>query len=140
MRDGKHSEVEETLNTCFSQVSPQGQCMSDPFLKAKASEIVTNLGREDLVATDGWLSRWKVRYQIKYKRFYGEKASADIDAVKTFHEDVFASLLQEYSASDIYNADETGLFFRAAPNGSLCHNHVLLCASKKALQRIVVLC
>jgi hypothetical protein len=40
-------------------------------------------------------------------------------------------LLQKFCADDICSADETGLFYRATPDGSLCYNHVQLLGSKK---------
>jgi hypothetical protein len=48
-------------------------------------------------------------------------------------------LLQKFCA-DIYSADETGLFYRAMTDDSLCYEHVKLLGSKKAVDRIIVLC
>jgi hypothetical protein len=48
-------------------------------------------------------------------------------------------LLQKFYADDIYSDDETGLFYRATPDGSLCYKHVQLLGSKKAMDRITVL-
>ena len=38
-----------------------------------------------------------------------------------------------------YNADETGLYYRATPDGSLCYCHDKLCGSKKEMEKITVL-
>ena len=48
-------------------------------------------------------------------------------------------MLEKYRPNDVYNADETGLYYRATPDGSLCYCREK-CGSKKALQRITVLC
>ena len=40
----------------------------------------------------------------------------------------------------VYNADETGLYYRAPPDGSLCYCHEKLSGSKKAMERITILC
>lgn len=37
------------------------------------------LGQNDFQATDGWLSRWKAWNEIKYKKGYDEKGSADFE-------------------------------------------------------------
>lgn len=37
-------------------------------------------------------------------------------------------------------AHESGLFYRATPDGSLCYKHESLEGSKKAMNRITVLC
>jgi hypothetical protein len=49
-------------------------------------------------------------------------------------------LLKKFCADDLYSADETGLFYRATPDGSLCCKHVKLLGSKKAMDCITVLC
>jgi hypothetical protein len=49
-------------------------------------------------------------------------------------------LLQKFCADDVYSADETGLFYRATPDGSICYKHVQLLGSKNAMDRITVLC
>ena len=36
----------------------------------------------------------------------------------------------------VYNADKTGLYYRATPDGSLCYCHEKLSGSKKAMERI----
>ena len=52
---------------------------------------------------------------------------------------VLAQLLQEYSPWDIDNADETGIYFRAVPDGSLCFSTDKLSGRKKAKERVTVL-
>lgn len=46
----------------------------------------------------------------------------------------------KFSLDDIYNADETGLYYRATPDGSLCFKHESIVGSKKAMDIITVLC
>ncbi|KAI6651320.1 Tigger transposable element-derived protein 6-like [Oopsacas minuta] len=53
---------------------------------------------------------------------------------------VFPQLLREYKPDDIYNADETGLYYRATPDGSLCYPYQQLSGSKKAMDRVTILC
>ena len=65
--EGKDSEVDEAINFCFSAVLAVGIRISEPLLKSKTKELAQMLGRMDFVATDGWVSSWKVRHQIKYK-------------------------------------------------------------------------
>ena len=76
-RNGKDPEVEEALNHWCSTVLAKGIRISGPVLKNKAEEFVQKLGRPELMTTDGWLSCWKARYQITFKRAHAEKGSAD---------------------------------------------------------------
>ncbi len=49
-------------------------------------------------------------------------------------------ILERYDLEHIYNTEETGLFYRATPNGSLMYMHQELVGSKKAMDRVTVLC
>ena len=109
------------------------------MLKSKSEEFAKKLGHIDFKATDGWLSRWKIRSGIKFKKAYGEKASADFASAEQWKLRL-SSLLQKFRSEDIYNADETGLFYRATPNGSLVYKYEALSGSKKAMDRVTVLC
>lgn len=139
-RDGKNPEVETALNMWFKQKNEQGVSISGPLLMAKAKELSRDLGHEDFSATSGWLNRWKVRHQILYKRAHGEKNSADIQGAQEWLTNTLPSLLESFSPSDIYNADETGLYYRATPDGRLCYSYEKISGSKKSMDRLTVLC
>jgi hypothetical protein len=49
-------------------------------------------------------------------------------------------LLQKFCADDIYNANETGLFYCATPDSSLSYKHATLSGTKKAVDCATMLC
>jgi hypothetical protein len=49
-------------------------------------------------------------------------------------------LLEKFSDEDIYNADETALYYKATPNGSLTYRNESLSGLKRAMDRITILC
>ena len=136
---GKASEVDTALNQWFGTVTSKGQKLGGPILKEKAEDLAKKLRHTNFVATEGWLSRWKARHQIRYKRAHGEKGSADISA-EEWTSTILPGLLEEYRPNEVYNADETVLYYRATPDGSLCYCHEKLSGFKKAMERITVLC
>ena len=75
----------------------------------------------------------EVRHQIKAKKVHGEKESADSVNAKHWLETVLPELMKEYESQAVFNADETALFYRATPDGSLCYAYKNLCGSKKAM-------
>ena len=81
-REGKDPDVEEALDQWFSIVSGRGVNINGPILKAKSEELAEKFGRNDFKATDGWLSRWKVRHNIKFKKAHDEKGSADNESAE----------------------------------------------------------
>ena len=76
---------------------------------------------------------------LNFKKAHGEKKDADFVAADTWTSTVLAELLCEYSLRDIYNADKTGIYFRAVPDGTLCFSTDKLYGRKKAKDRVTVL-
>ena len=72
-RNGKIPEIERALRMWFEIVVKRGISISGPLLKEKADNFARELNHLDFKATDGWLSRWKKREGIKYKRSHGKK-------------------------------------------------------------------
>ena len=62
------------------------------------------------------------------------------DGAEEWVSTVVPQLLREYKSDDIYNGDETGLYYRATPDGSLCYAYEKLSSSKKAMDHVTVLC
>lgn len=87
---------------------------------------------------DGWLAGFKRRNNIAFKKVAGECKSVDDQVCKEWT-DMLPYILEEYSPHDIYNADETGLFYKCLPDktftfkGEQCHG------GKQSKERITVL-
>jgi hypothetical protein len=137
-RQGKDPEVEEALLLWFTRAVNQGLPVSGPLLMDKARRLASDLGKDDFQPTDGWLNRWKQRNNVCFKKVHGEAGSADVEAAHTWTE-TLPQLLEKYDAGDVYNADETGLYYRATPDGSLVFRETVIKGSKKALARITLL-
>lgn len=60
------------------------------------------------MASAGRLNRFKERHDIVGKVLSGESASLDSDSVSLWIATNAANILEKYTASDVYNADETG--------------------------------
>ena len=58
------------------------------------------------------MERWKKRHGIGQATVSGECASVNDDVVKRCRENVLPDFLKRYKPEDIYNMDETGLFYR----------------------------
>ncbi|XP_055377934.1 tigger transposable element-derived protein 2-like [Condylostylus longicornis] len=67
----------------------------------------------------GWLSRWKKRNNIIFKKAHGEKSAADVDSANYYQSTSIAQILNQYETKNIFNADETALFYKAIPSGSM---------------------
>ncbi|XP_066146779.1 tigger transposable element-derived protein 6-like [Euwallacea fornicatus] len=101
----------------FSRIRSQNIPISGPLIKAKAKEIACRLKYEQFSASNGWLEKWR-RHNISFKSISGESADVNPQDVSEFLQKL-PSLLLGYRPQDIYNADESGLYFRALPDKTL---------------------
>ena len=101
-------------------------------LEEKAKQFADVLENPIFKVTNGWLYRWKARYNIKYKKAYGEKNDADLESANTWTATVLSEILDNLEPRNIYNADETGIYYRALPDGTLAFATEKLSGSKKA--------
>ncbi|XP_063870983.1 tigger transposable element-derived protein 6-like [Scylla paramamosain] len=70
--------------------------------------------------SDGWLHRFKVRHGIRKLDISGESKSANLPSAEEFV-NRFVKIVEEHNlmSEQIYNADETGLFYRCLPRTTL---------------------
>lgn len=68
-------------------------------------------------ASNGWFSNFKTRFSLHNVKFTGESADADGDAAKDFISSL-SKIIEDgkYASSQIFNVDETGLFWKKMPN------------------------
>jgi hypothetical protein len=60
---------------------------------------------------------------FRRRKLHGESASAPLETLPQERERL-RRILRRYNLDDIYNADETGLFFRMSPNETLAQGPV----------------
>ena len=128
-RGSKEKDVGEMLYFWYKQIiEAQGARPLGSTLKQKATEIAAADGKE-FAPSDGWLSRWKNRYNIVYRRKQDKKESADI----------LPDLLESFAANDIFSADETGLYYQGIPDKEHCQGGDAPEGGKMAEARITAL-
>ena len=108
-READASEVDEALFIWFKSMRSRSIPMNGPMLQEKAKAFACELDVKDFVASSGWLSRWKSRHIIKFRRIQGEKLDADIHAAEKWTSDILPELIKSYSPRDVFNADETAV-------------------------------
>ncbi|XP_053570666.1 tigger transposable element-derived protein 1-like [Bombina bombina] len=81
--------------------------------KAKKGEAAKDA---EFVASRGWFDRFKKRSNLHNIKVQGEAAAADTEAAESYPSD-FAKIIEDggYSMDQIFNVDETGLFWKKMP-------------------------
>ena len=96
----------------FEDARAQNIPISGSFLQEKAKEYTTKLGTGDFQFSDGWLHGFKRRYDIQFRLISGE--SGDVTTVQTdqWRNIALFQLLRDCNLRDIFNANESGLFYK----------------------------
>jgi hypothetical protein len=66
---------------------------------------------EKFKASNGWLDNFKKRHNLKQYNIHGEVSSAPIQDLDSIREKL-RQTLRDYDPKDIFNCDETGLFWK----------------------------
>eukprot|EP00106_Octopus_bimaculoides_P004825 XP_014772267.1 PREDICTED: tigger transposable element-derived protein 4-like [Octopus bimaculoides] len=134
-RSGKDADVEGALSQWFNNAKSRGIPLSGPILSEKAKDLAEHLNRAEFNPTSGWLSRWKVRHNIRFKKLNCEKK----DAVDNWTRTVLPEILQTYNPDDIYIAGETGLLYRALPDFTLTLKSETKSRTKNYKDRVTIM-
>jgi Tc5 transposase DNA-binding domain len=97
-----------------------GLSISDDMLISKAKQLADCAKIDDFTGTSGWLQKFKKRYSIRSKGLHGDAADADAQGVE-HSQRCLPVLISElgFSKEDVFNFDETGLYFKATPKRTL---------------------
>lgn len=112
------------------------------ILKSKAHQIWQRLPQyqhfEEPNWSNGWLTNFQRRFQLRSRRIYGEAADVPITAEEEMQK--LRLFLRGYQPEDIYNMDETGLFWKATPSHSITNERIAGRKQDKSRVTIILAC
>jgi transposase-like protein len=114
-RPCKSPQLEKAMALFVQEARSQNVPLSGPIIQEKARMFAAKLGIQNFEASNGWLSKFNARNDISYKTICGESAAVNVQVADDWKENVLPGLLEGYEPEDIFNADETGLFFKCLP-------------------------
>ncbi|CAF1647808.1 unnamed protein product [Rotaria magnacalcarata] len=118
-RKSPNKEIGEALITWFHQMRAQNATINGSLMLDKAKQLSITLGHQDFEPSRGWLEGFKSHHNIKFIKVSGERAAADQAGAENWINNVLPVVIEGYDLSDVFNADETGLYYKAAPSGTL---------------------
>ena len=134
-------DIEETLLLWIKKGRSANIPLSGPIIKEKAEELASSLGKSDFRCSDGWLTRFKKRHSITFRALVGEAASVDGGVVASWQKDTLPMILSRYKPEDVYNMDETGLFYKCPNKRSMVMKGETCANGKLSKERItLVMC
>lgn len=138
MKKGNHEDLEAALFLWFKQTRSMNIPISGPIVMEKADEFATEM-KIDFTPNTGWLERFKQRKGISFRAVCGEAASAPQQEANDWSSGILQKILSTYKETDIFNADETGLFFQCLPDKTLSLKEETCTGAKKSKNRLTIL-
>jgi transposase-like protein/uncharacterized membrane protein len=130
--------IDTALLKWFTVLRSANVPVNGPLMMAKAEEFAVLEGKTDWKCSVGWLDRFKKRHCITYKSVCGERQSVDEATTLSWTEEVLKPTLAKYKSVDVFNADETGLFWRLLPDKTFSFKNEKCYGGKKSKERITV--
>lgn len=108
----------------------------------KISKTICNqpsTSRGDFMSSKGWIDRFKTRYNIHLGKIHGEGASVNMEIINKWKEDIWPTLHRRYNDCDIFNGDETALFYKLTPDKTLKFKGEKCVEGKFSKERLTIL-
>ena len=120
----KDPRVERAVTNWFCAQRADGVPLSGPMIQTQALQISAQLNPDapegSFLASRGWLQKWQRRHGVRSVQIAGEARSADLAAAEEFLPRLQALVEEEdYSPEQVFNADETALYWRMTPGRTL---------------------
>jgi hypothetical protein len=112
--------LETVLFTWYRQAQASNIPIDGTTLREKAKIIAAQLNIDNFSVSSGWVSRFKDRCGLVFKKLAGESAEVSVESTDAWLESL-PSLMGGYEPCDVYNADEMGLFFNMLPDKTLAY-------------------
>ncbi|XP_053989837.1 jerky protein homolog-like, partial [Hylaeus volcanicus] len=145
LRKPDFPELEEKLYAWFRDQRERNCPVNGVLLKAKAKDLFPKLypdrDAESFQASDGWFHKFKKRVGIRFLKICGEKLDCDHEAVRPFLNRLNAKIDEmQLTKEQVYNADETGLYYRLLPEYTyVSEDEKVAAGHKKAKERVSIL-
>ena len=120
-RKAKFPEFEDCLFIFLQQLLDKKISVSDEIMINKAKEFgqyYPEMLADGFSYSNGWFQGFKDRYGVRQYVKHGDSGGVDLEEVARGRE-AMKKVTSHYAIKDIYNMDETGLFYRLQPNKTL---------------------
>lgn len=126
-RQSKHSKLNEAIWVWFQEmrVAKPTLPVSIEMVKIKAATFHKHFcDADDFAASNGWYEKWAGKYGVRSLKCTGQTMMAPTQEVDPFCSELMKIIRREnLGLNQIYNFDETAMFYKSVPNRSLASNN-----------------
>jgi hypothetical protein len=139
LKTSSFPKLEDAMFAWVKNMRDRNVPLQGGLIREQAEKFAKEMGIQSFQASVGWLDKFKARNGIVQKVMSGESASVPEVDYEDYCRNVLPSLLAGYNPNDIFNADETGLFFKCLPEKTLAFKSENCHGGKRSKVRITVM-
>jgi len=136
----KYADIDSAVDTWFFQtINNCNVVIGGPEIREQALKFAVFLQHPEFTASAGWLDKFRERHHISFKTIVGEAGLVDKSVTDHYLSEVLPGLLVGYEPRDIFNADETALFYRAQPAKTMTYKFMDANKVKNCKERLTLM-
>ncbi|GES96528.1 tigger transposable element-derived protein 6-like [Rhizophagus clarus] len=129
-------QVEEALSLWITNALSANLVINGDILREKAKFFAQQFEITRFSASNGWMDKFKKWYNLKEHVKWGEANSAPLEILDE-ERNKLREILKNYDLNDVFNCDETGLYWDLEPSKTLAQGP--LAGKKKSKKRVTLL-
>ena len=113
------------MATWALQIEHRKISLSDSLIQKQALRLakMMDIPVDKFKASNGWLQAFKKRHGFKQFRIDDESGDAQMTGIDK-HMQILRGKIATYDHDDVYNMDETGLFYNLAPDTTIASSQI----------------
>ena len=118
----KFDTIDDRTMTYIQDTEKRNGFLTDALLIKKAENIAKSEKIDCFKSSSGWLWKFRKRHHLRLRNIVGEEMSAkrvDPEVITDFQTHM-KEKIEKYGVENVYNADETGIFYKRMPTKTLC--------------------
>ena len=129
--------INELCLKCFLEATNRKINVSGPMIQEKALQFARELDIPTFTASNGWLESFMKRHQLAFGKLCGESGDVKTDICDDWRGKL-PSITEGYEDRDIFNMDESGIFFKTSSDKSFYIKGQKCGGGKKSKERITI--
>jgi hypothetical protein len=137
-RSSAYKDIEKALLIWITEKRSQNAPINTAIIKTKAKDFAKELKIENYKPSNGFVTRFVKRHNIKFETKCGESESVPEEVVERWKSNL-KDKYNNYDKKDVWNIDETGVFWRLCQNKTYSLPNESSKGMKKNKERVTVL-
>ena len=138
VKTSSRPQVDQALSEWFQNLRSRNVKITGPIMLEKANQFCILFGLPP-TCNEFYINRWRKRNNILWQgKEHGESASVNPETCKDWLSRL-NGICRDYKDENIFNTDETGLFYQMEPSGTMRYRHEKCAGGKQSKTRCTVL-